>query len=196
MTDCYTRTRSRRTLTLSNTAESITVTYSGTATELVHDIAAHLYKLPRFCGAVAENYSVLHHSVACGLLAKQEGISRDGCSQALLHDAHEMLTGDIPSPVKLFMGDGIKNIEAGFDGALSKLFSPRLWENTARIKKIDSHVCVAEMAVFGISNGNNIAPSREYIEMVEYVLGIPTEYMLSKMFFHGLAYAGLWSWVD
>ncbi len=70
-------------------------------------IAMQLAKLPRWCGAVKgidTHYSVAEHSLVVmwiGFdLMRQLGVRHDDWpAYALLHDAHEIVTNDIPSPV-------------------------------------------------------------------------------------------------
>lgn len=62
----------------------------------IRDIAMHLSRLPRFCGAAADDYSVAQHSVLVSELCDQRG-----AMLALFHDAPEAYgIGDIASPVK------------------------------------------------------------------------------------------------
>jgi hypothetical protein len=58
-------------------------------------IADRLSKIPRFLGGTVKPYSVAQHSVwVCN------NVHRDVAPWALLHDAHEALTGDIIRPVR------------------------------------------------------------------------------------------------
>lgn len=59
------------------------------------DIAAQLAKICRFGGACTTFYSVAQHSVEVAELLPPEWQG-----YGLLHDAHEMIVGDITSPVK------------------------------------------------------------------------------------------------
>ncbi len=71
-------------------------------------IAQQLAKIPRWCGAVGNidtTYSVAEHSLIVmwiGFdLMRKRGLTRheDWAAYAVLHDAHEIVTSDIPSPV-------------------------------------------------------------------------------------------------
>lgn len=68
------------------------------------DIAAALSRIPRFAGHGRVNWSVLDHSLFCYDIARHTEQLRFGAPSLglamLLHDAHEALTGDIPSPMK------------------------------------------------------------------------------------------------
>ncbi len=66
------------------------------------DIATSLSRLPRFVGGTRGEhaYSVAQHSVfVAAVLLEWTGL-RDLALAGLLHDVPEMVTGDIPSPVK------------------------------------------------------------------------------------------------
>ena len=66
----------------------------------IGDIAMSLSRLPRFLGHSSDFLSVASHSLAVASLFEQEFGPGDGVLYALLHDAHEAYTGDIPSPIK------------------------------------------------------------------------------------------------
>lgn len=62
------------------------------------DIAQALSRLPRFLGRTRKPYSVAQHSIiVCAQI--QESVP-DLQLAALLHDAHEAFTGDMPTPLK------------------------------------------------------------------------------------------------
>lgn len=65
------------------------------------DIAWSLARLPRFCGHTHTFYSVAQHCVEMTRMALKNGEDKLDCLYILLHDAHEMVMGDIPSPVKM-----------------------------------------------------------------------------------------------
>lgn len=69
------------------------------------DVAAHLAKLCRFGGATNTHYSVAQHSVLVAdiVAARFPTGGPEAALYALLHDAHEMITGDIPAPVKDYL---------------------------------------------------------------------------------------------
>jgi uncharacterized protein len=105
------------------------------------DIALALSRTARFRGATKGNYaySVAQHSVLVArLLAEQhhtEVIQRAG----LLHDAHEALIGDIPTPVKHWLGrDWLAACERPLITALYTRFglAPSLCE-TWQVKQAD-----------------------------------------------------------
>lgn len=88
------------------------------------DVVIQLGRAKRF-GAVGQlpEYSVLHHSFLVALLWLRAGFQPEWLHFALLHDAHEYVTGDIPGPVKAAIRaavnrtdvDGLKAVEDHLD---------------------------------------------------------------------------------
>lgn len=79
---------------------------------LLEDIAHHLAFQSRSVGAVTRDYSIAQHSLlVCDLIIKE--LVRQGgytaleaakiAIQALLHDAEEYVTGDVPKPLKVII---------------------------------------------------------------------------------------------
>jgi 5'-deoxynucleotidase YfbR-like HD superfamily hydrolase len=66
----------------------------------LHDIARGLSLQPRFGGQTDESWSVLEHSMFCAELADSIYGERTFRLAMLLHDAHEAITGDVPTPLK------------------------------------------------------------------------------------------------
>ncbi len=79
----------------------------GAAAPSLEDIARSLARMPRFAGNTTRWWTVLHHSLVVDFLTKQAGqgfLSPAELAEArlysLLHDAHEAVTGDVPTPWK------------------------------------------------------------------------------------------------
>ncbi len=96
------------------------------------DIATSLSRLPRFLGATrgAHPYSVAQHlcHVADVMAERQHGAFVQ--IAGLLHDAHEALMGDIPTPVKHALGGHVvQELEARLQAALARRFrlGPMIW---------------------------------------------------------------------
>lgn len=73
------------------------------------DIAVSLSRQPRYNGHThgMHSYSVAQHSVWCaGFVRQRWGAPARVMLHALLHDAHEAYTGDVPAPVKAIPGVG------------------------------------------------------------------------------------------
>jgi hypothetical protein len=70
------------------------------------DIAASLAKINRFAGATATFYSVAQHAVlVSNIVLSLPGATTLTALQALHHDDHEMVTGDIPLPFRRALAD-------------------------------------------------------------------------------------------
>lgn len=86
------------------------------------DIATSLSRLPRFLGATRgpHPYSVAQHSVHVAELAAHWGAPPRLQLAALFHDAAEALTGDIPTPLKLALGEPFRRIERALEDAVRR----------------------------------------------------------------------------
>lgn len=92
---------------------SFMFTYSGRRVDLpqplpgqihIEDVAVHLSRLHRFCGATIWPRSVAAHSIHVATLALKAGAPAGVQLAALLHDAHEAYSGDQTSPWKRAVG--------------------------------------------------------------------------------------------
>lgn len=83
----------------------------------LRDIALSLSRLPRFGGHTRRWWSVLDHSLYVYLLARRldRRTYPDLLLALLLHDAHEAMTGDIPSDVK---SNDMRAMQKGMDIAI------------------------------------------------------------------------------
>jgi hypothetical protein len=85
----------------------------------LEDIAHSLSRLPRFLGHTrgAIPYSVAQHS--CLVMALlDDGATRQLEQAAILHDAHEALMGDLPTPLKVALGGAVTAIEVRLQRAI------------------------------------------------------------------------------
>lgn len=64
------------------------------------DIALGLGRMPRFGGQTTRFWPVLLHSLVCSEIARELELSSRIQLFALLHDAHEAVTADVPTPWK------------------------------------------------------------------------------------------------
>jgi hypothetical protein len=69
----------------------------------IEDIATPLSRIPRFVGACNQNITVAEHSCVVADIVHDMRGSQLQQLHALLHDAHEMVFGDVPKPVKDFL---------------------------------------------------------------------------------------------
>lgn len=88
----------------------------------IHDIARGLSNVCRFAGQLDCFYSVAQHSLCCAATAYAETGDRRVALQALLHDAAEAYTGDMPTPWKSCMGPVYKKFEKPFQRAIFMRF--------------------------------------------------------------------------
>lgn len=77
------------------------------------EIAHALAHINRYTGHAARAYSVAEHSLLCADIARSEfDADAGGQLAALLHDAHECITGDVASPIKQVLGTVWAQFEA------------------------------------------------------------------------------------
>ena len=71
----------------------------------IEDVAAGLSRICRFGGACRDHYSVAQHSFHVMAVVRRlaPNCPDDGLRFALLHDAHEIVLGDIPNPTKVLL---------------------------------------------------------------------------------------------
>ena len=112
----------------------------------INDVASHLSRIPRFCGATQTEWNVAAHSLHVAHLALKDGADNALVLAALLHDAHEFLLSDIPSPIKALIRedspDGfgpLKRLEARLQrNALMQLQGhDAFYANAEKIKRWD-----------------------------------------------------------
>ena len=115
------------------------------------DIIHHLSQIPRWNGGTREPFSVLEHSIYCNLLV-QEFIAEQDLDLRLLmlfHDAHESVTGDIPTTLKELC-PAIQKLQDAYDKVLFKRLG--LWPLTPEMRgwvaRIDMLAKVGEAKAF------------------------------------------------
>jgi hypothetical protein len=112
------------------------------------DIAIALARTARFRGATRGDYaySVAQHSILVSTLLAEQGQTLTIQRAGLLHDAHEALIGDIPTPIKHWLGrDHIATLERPLITALLARFKlvPSLAE-CSQIKHADEIALATE----------------------------------------------------
>lgn len=126
----------------------------------VDNIAMSLSRTARFTGYGSDIYSVAEHSLWASYMAPA-GFELE----ALLHDAHESITGDITRPMlvavaKIAEGYGIEanplkdlvaSIESYFRKGLGLL--PGM---PPEVKEVDNRLCVTEALGLGVDDANGI----------------------------------------
>lgn len=110
----------------------------------IHDIAVGLSRIPRWAGATVRPWSVLLHSLAAYDVAYAQDEKPEVIFAALMHDAEEMATGDIPSPFKTEAQKNLADELRGwfFDVSFKQPYPlPSVWE---RVHEIDRALAAAE----------------------------------------------------
>jgi hypothetical protein len=114
------------------------------------DLALSMSRMPRFAGHTRIWWTVLDHSVFVHAMAEKDDMSPELRLALLLHDAHEGLTGDIPSDMK---SDEMRTMQKAIDkGIIDCYFPPgeRIWNGMHdRIKEYDRRALNAEAFVVG-----------------------------------------------
>lgn len=77
-------------------------------TEIAHSLA----QINRFTGHCVRPYSVAEHSLLVCSIADHHGADHTVQFAALMHDAHECITGDVASPIKQVLGKAWADFEA------------------------------------------------------------------------------------
>lgn len=104
------------------------------------EIARGLSRLCRFAGATHPFYSVAQHCTVMAQIAPAP--FRLAC---LLHDAHEIVTSDIPSPVKRMLG-GVKIITDPIDAGITRDFGlPHQAFDNATVRALDQRMFATEV---------------------------------------------------
>lgn len=121
------------------------------------DVAVSLSRLPRFAGHGRRWWSVLDHSLLVHDMAAQQTVwcetDLEGILlrlHALLHDAHECLTGDVPTPFKVAQ---LKSIQHQGDARLFAALVPEHadmpLDDLGKIAVFDRRALLAEALCVG-----------------------------------------------
>ncbi|MDP3651076.1 MAG: HD domain-containing protein [Rhodoferax sp.] len=106
----------------------------------IREIAHSLSYVNRFTGHASRGYSVAEHSLLVMMIARNVfGASPAAQLAALMHDAHECITGDTTSPVKQVLGSAWAQFEAIHEHAVRKSYGLLgvFEQHGAMIKKCD-----------------------------------------------------------
>lgn len=116
----------------------------------IKDIAWGLAKTARFLGSTKEHYSVAEHSLIGSLLCTEVPIAR----QFLLHDAHEFIFGDTPSPLKQFFKREFFDLQAAYQRSIYKCFDCSDQEHP-EVKTVDDRMYATEQVVLRNNTQDN-----------------------------------------
>lgn len=189
---------------LTNSGQQVSK-HSGAPT--IEDIALSLSRMPRFGGHSRLPWTVIEHSLFVERMARAAtGPEREALRlHALLHDAHEALTGDIPSPFKSL---GMKVTQQMLDQNIASALLPNHKgffmdaERHELIKSFDRRALLAEAQFVGPSilatagaveehfggtpHENDLALLARF--RMEYPIGIPANQWLRAEFIHWFHY--------
>lgn len=121
----------------------------------IEDIILPLSRLPRFCGHTSRPLTVAEHSLAVQAMVLDFKASPITQLHALLHDAHEAFTNDIPAPFKRFVladwGFDIDYVQAQMQfNIMAALGIPPLTsiEDAELISRMDGIACKVERDIY------------------------------------------------
>lgn len=118
-------------------------------------VASSLSKICRFTGHLRKFYSVAEHSVKCSYMVPEEF-----AFEALLHDAHESVVGDLSTPVKRFIGEAYQDLSDKAEREMRESFALPETES-AEVRLADTYMCIIEAADGLPSGGNDWASYNE-----------------------------------
>ena len=115
-------------------------------------MATELSQINRFGGSRSrdiEHYTVAEPSVLCANLARRFGFSLAVQRACLLHDAHEVVTGDVLGPTKAYLrkhdpSDSLAELEARCDAVVGLVWGVDFDPYRAMIKRMDGLAEVIE----------------------------------------------------
>lgn len=85
----------------------------------LRDLAHPLSLLARYVGHTEEPWSVAAHSVAVARTIERLTDRKDAAAAGLLHDAHEAIIGDIPTPAAWALGyEAVKKLKGEVQAAI------------------------------------------------------------------------------
>ncbi len=118
----------------------------------VEDIASALAQINRFKGATHFPISVAQHSSITAHIVAALGGSLDAQMAAIAHDAHEIVIGDTPSPMKrsgAINTEHLKRLESKIDAALWPIIgaSGEMGDYPI-VKEADAYACAIEASLF------------------------------------------------
>lgn len=95
-------------------AQTALARYTPSLSEIAHSLA----HINRFTGHAKRTYSVAEHSLLVADMVAHAGLGPVEQICALMHDAHESITGDVATPIKEVLGDAWYRFERAEQNAL------------------------------------------------------------------------------
>lgn len=122
-----------------------------------------LSRIPRFNGHHDKDYTVAHHCIAGAFTFQDAGLT-PAAALFLVHDAHETILGDVPSPVKKYLPDLMEyeeRLEKHFMAALAGCYvnDDRAM---ADAKAMDRIIVAAEAQCLGLDDGWTLSRETGY----------------------------------
>lgn len=112
-----------------------------TTDTLCHEVSKRLFQLPRFAGALHNEWTVGHHTVFVLDIAEKVLKIKDKAAIAglMLHDTQELFTSDVPTPIKRILGlENFVAMEDALQGALLTLLGVNLSHvDTSEVRRVD-----------------------------------------------------------
>lgn len=153
------------------TGNIINLTDSVYSNLTVEDIVEGLANIDRFNGRAEEPITVLQHSYAMYLFAKDcMSYSEKYALQVLLHDAHEALLGDSITPLKLLVPE-IKKAEAQVQERILRRFKldyDNVYNVSQGITGMDQMACHMEYSFYIADVVNSTKGRQQYERNAEY----------------------------
>lgn len=130
----------------------------------IETIARALARIPRFGGHTVKPLSVARHSLHVYELVKLREPKRKDCQLwALLHDAHEIVVGDIPRPLKRWLdAKQIIEVQHTFNSALARSLKRVGYLTATVIDEADDEIMAAEASRYMASGGEGWAGKFSY----------------------------------
>jgi hypothetical protein len=109
----------------------------------LEDIATGLSRAPRFVGQTLGLWTVVDHLLAGMVYSNVQGWSKELQLHFGLHDAHEAMTGDVPTTFKT---DDLRKIQRALDVRLyaNLHLRPPTWAQQDKVHELDGDMLLAE----------------------------------------------------
>lgn len=159
----------------------------------IGNVAASLSRIPRFVGHTQTNWSVASHSLFVSQIVQDLGGSKLAQMVGLLHDASEMFTGDIPSPLKetllVMIDEELHPFTNYEDELLSCVFRSLMWSQLTERPLVDEWNLVkkADLIALASEKAEFLPPSPEPWKCLEGVEAVPLSPNLKVFFNHTAA---------
>lgn len=159
------------------------VTPENTEHPSLTDIAISLSRMPRFAGHTRRWWSVLDHTLLGLKVLEDRNEHREPKLVWLLHDAHESITGDIPTPVKT---PELRYKQELLDGLIYGAFAPKIDLERWSVKELDRECMIAEAHIIGpqvpVGRLNEAFGykiwAQDAVRILEKELGVPLPYRI------------------